>query len=66
MNVVTRNGNYFIVKKDKFNHYYTALLLGNARVTAWHRTTKKDIETNFKPVENYDGNKVKFDWKIGE
>ena len=60
--VVTRNGNFFIVKVSKSNHYYTALLLGNARVTAWHRTTKKFIQENYKPVPNYDGNKNVFKW----
>lgn len=59
--VVTRNGNFFLVKKSKTNHYYTALLLGNARVTAWHRTTLKHIQENFKIVENYDGNKERFE-----
>lgn len=58
--VVTRNGNFFIVKKGKDGHYYTALLLGNARVTAWHRTSLKKINEWFKVVENYDGNKQTF------
>ena len=60
--VVTRNGNYFIVKKNKDGHYFTALLLGNAKVTAWHRTSKKKILENFTVVENYDGDKAKFEW----
>lgn len=55
MNVVKRNGNYFAVKKDKHNHYYIATLLGNARITAWHRTTKTKIETLYERVENYTG-----------
>ena len=58
--VLTRNGNYFIVKKTKDGHYYTALLLGNARVTAWHRMSLKKIKANFTVVENYDGDKQKF------
>lgn len=58
--VLTRNGNYFIVKKTKDNHYYTALLLGNARVTAWHRMSLKKINENFVVVEDYDGDKNKF------
>lgn len=56
--VVTRNGNYFKVKKAKDGHYYTALLLGNATVTAWHRMSKKKILENFRIVEDYDGDKV--------
>lgn len=58
--VLTRNGNYFIVKKTKDNHYYTALLLGNARVTAWHRMSLKKIKENFVIVDDYDGDKNKF------
>ncbi len=58
--VVTRNGNFFKVKKNKYGHYFTALLLGNATVTSWHRTSKKKILENFTVVENYDGDKQKF------
>ena len=58
--VLTRNGNFFIVKKTKDNHYYTALLLGNARVTAWHRMSLKKIKENFVVVDDYDGDKNKF------
>ena len=58
--VVTRNGNFFKVKKGKDGHYYTALLLGNAVVTAWHRSSKKHILANFTVVENYDGDNQKF------
>lgn len=53
--VVKRNGNFFIVKKDNHNHYYTALLLGNAKISAWHRTTKKKLEEHYEVVENYTG-----------
>lgn len=60
--VVTRNGNFFKVKRNKDGHYFTALLLGNATVTAWHRTSKRHILANFTVVENYDGNKQKFNW----
>ena len=59
--VVTRNGNFFKVKKNKDGHYFTALLLGNATVTSWHRISKKKILENFKVVENYDGDKQKFE-----
>ena len=54
--VVTRNGNFFKVKRNKDGHYFTALLLGNATVTSWHRISKKKIEQYYKVVENYDGN----------
>ena len=60
--VVTRNGNYFKVKKGSDGHYFTALLLGNATVTAWHRTSKKKILENYTVVENYDGDKEQFKW----
>lgn len=53
--VVKRNGNYFVVKHDKRGNYYTALLLGNARVTAWHRTTLKHIKEHYTKVDNYEG-----------
>lgn len=49
--VVKRNGNYFIVKHDKHGRYFTALLLGNARVTAWHRVTLKHLKENFVKVD---------------
>ena len=48
---VERIGNSFIVAKSKCGHYYTALVLGNARVTAWHRTTLKHIQEYYKKVE---------------
>lgn len=53
--VVTRNGNYFTVKKDKYHHYYIAFLLGHARVSAWRRITKTKLETLYERVEDYDG-----------
>ena len=49
--VVKRNGNYFKIKKDNHNHYYTALILGNARVSAWHRTTVKSLSENYEHVK---------------
>lgn len=56
--VVKRNGNFFIVKRDKHNHYYVALLLGNARIASWHRTTLKHLNTFYEVVENYDGKEI--------
>lgn len=41
--VLKRNGNLFIVRKDRHGNYYTALLIGRARVTAWHRTSKRKM-----------------------
>lgn len=52
--VVKRNGNFFIVKKDNHNHYYLALLLGGARITAWHRTPLNKIKAHYRKVENYE------------
>lgn len=45
---VTRIGNTFTVSKSKCGHYYMALTLNGRRVTAWHRTTKQNILTNFR------------------
>lgn len=53
--VFTRNGNFFIVKKTSDGHYYTALLLGHAKITAWHRISKKKLTTDFVKVEDYEG-----------
>ena len=64
--VVKRNGNFFIVKKSKSNHYYIALLLGNARVQAWHRITLKKLTEYYEVVENY-SNKLDMwgkEWKL--
>ena len=52
---VTRNGNFFTVKKDRHHHYYIAILIGNARVSAWRRITKTKLETLYDRVEEYDG-----------
>lgn len=60
--VVKRNGNFFLVKKGGDGHYYTAMILGSARVQAWHRTTIRDIKENFEHVPDYDGSKEKFKW----
>lgn len=57
--VVKRNENFFKVKKSKDGHYYLSLLLGNATVTAWHRTPLYKIKALYEVVENYDGNTVK-------
>ena len=51
--VVTRNGNFFLIKKDKHGRYYTALLLGGARITSWHRTPLKKLKEHYRKVENY-------------
>lgn len=53
--VFKRNGNFFIVKRTTDGHFYTSLLLGNARVTAWHRTSKKKLLTMYEKVDNYEG-----------
>lgn len=45
--------NYFILKKGKDGHYYTALLMGNARITSWHRESLKHIKEKYTVVENY-------------
>lgn len=58
--VVKRNGNFFKVKKNKDGHFFISLLLGNATVTAWHRTSKRNILENYTVVENYDGDAHKF------
>lgn len=60
--VVKRNGNFFKIKRTKDGHLYTALLLGNATVTAWHRTTQKHLLKYYTVVENYDGDKAKFEF----
>lgn len=48
---VTRIGNEFIVAKSKCGHHYIALVLGNARITAWHRTTLEHINEHYRKVE---------------
>ena len=48
---VSRIGNTFTVAKSKCGHYYIALVLGKARITAWHRTTITHIKENYKLVE---------------
>ena len=53
--VLKRNGNYFKVKKSKDGHYFTSLLLGNATITSWHRTSKRDILKHYEIIENYEG-----------
>lgn len=63
--IVKRNGNYFIVKRDKHNHYYTALLLGNARITAWHRTTLLKLKTLYEKVNKEEYKERKFDYENG-
>ena len=58
--VMKRNGNYFKVKKTKDNHVYTSLLLGQATITAWHRTSVKKLNEHYEKVENYTGNEIEF------
>lgn len=53
--VVKRNGNYFRIKKNKDGHYFTALLLGNAVITSWHRTSLEKLNLFYEKVENYTG-----------
>ena len=53
--VVKRNGNYFKVKKNKDGHLFTSLLLENATITAWHRTSQKKLNELYEKVENYTG-----------
>ena len=48
--IVRRNGNLFIVKKDKSYHYYLATLMGNVRVTAWHRTPLHKIKEYYEVI----------------
>lgn len=60
--VVKRNGNYFKVKKSKDGHYFISLLLGNATVTAWHRVSKKKLLDHYAVVDDYDGDKQKFEF----
>lgn len=52
--------NYFILKKGKDGHYYTALLLGTARISSWHREPLKKIKTKYEVVENYTDKQIKF------
>ena len=58
--VVKRNGNYFKIKKTKCGHIYTSLLLGNATITAWHRTSTKKLNEHYEKVDNYTGKEKKF------
>lgn len=51
--IVKRNGNYFKVKRTADGHYYTALIWGSARVTAWHRTTLQKLLNEYERIENY-------------
>lgn len=58
--VVKRNGNYFKIKKAKDGHLYTALLLGNATITSWHRTNLEKLNLFYEKVDNYTGKEKKF------
>ena len=51
--IVKRNGNYFKVKHTADGHYYTALIWGSARVTAWHRTTLQKLLNEYERVNEY-------------
>lgn len=57
--VVKRNGNYFKVKIDKSNHYYLALLLGQATITTYKRMSLAKINQYYEKVDNYTGNEKK-------
>lgn len=57
--VVKRNGNYFKIKKAKDGHIFTGLLLGNAVITAWHRTSLNKLNKFYEKVENYTGKEKK-------
>ena len=58
--VVKRNGNYFKIKKNKDGHVFTSLLLGNACITSWHRTSVAKLNEHYEKVENYTGKEKKF------
>lgn len=59
--IVKRNGNYFTVKKDNDSHYYIALLIGKARITAWKRISKKKLNMYYKIIENYENEVLKYE-----
>jgi hypothetical protein len=46
--------NYFILKKGNNGEYYTALLLGHARITSWHREPLYKIKDKYVVVDDYD------------
>lgn len=56
--VVSRNGNYFKIKKNKDGHIYTSLLLGNATITAWHRISLRKLNEFYEKVDNYTGKEI--------
>ena len=58
--VVKRNGNYFKVKRNKDGHYFLSLLLGNATITSWHRTSVKKMNEYYVKVDNYTGKEKKW------
>jgi len=38
-----RNGNLIFIKRTRCGHFYTAVMVNNTRIHAWHKETKKFI-----------------------